>query len=576
MVDWTEGETVKNTVARYPSITPTSDEVTKFDESTAATTYMVGSNVGTNDQLDDLRKTLSSTTPMVECPVDAPPSTVGVANGNVIVYVSSGSIIFSTGTPSLSAGTMLRYEESYDGLVWGETKEQTIENLVSYSPWLRITLFSNGNPLALNLAAWKVTSAGAIVLTLASSDGLPNFSDGMNVTQSGSGYTPVTSAITSTDIGTFPDPNEDKNVVFNATGKDTAPRSGINYFSTSTLPVDATLAEVSSIIEPYNSTLHYSTWISDTPDNQASWTKVGNFTRTENIKKEWFDSKQYVCFCPYLTEPAASSGVPVVQMRDIGLVVSGIKLTLTDDKDLANFRVGDAIIQNDANLSDPSYSQFAVIDSGGAANVAPPDRPSRLFDGDLTSFPGGYTNNVYYYTFPEISQLAFTTLEIHGKRDTANQTSDVLVNGISIKDQLPTTNGWVTITGITSPLQTLTIVLTKEPETPLGGGTVNQLNAIRLDGTILIDGPDIWPKGDIASIDASNNTLTLSNAEAAVLGTIQVLITPSVPSFHLLQASSVVSLLTARLTLARLMVAGLSVSQCLDLLILLLLMLKAI
>ena len=335
----------------------------------------------------------------------------------------------------------------------------------------------------------------------------------MNVTQSGSGYTPVTSAITSTDIGTFPDPNEDKNVVFNATGKDTAPRSGINYFSTSTLPVDATLAEVSSIIEPYNSTLHYSTWISDTPDNQASWTKVGNFTRTENIKKEWFDSKQYVCFCPYLTEPAASSGVPVVQMRDIGLVVSGIKLTLTDDKDLANFRVGDAIIQNDANLSDPSYSQFAVIDSGGAANVAPPDRPSRLFDGDLTSFPGGYTNNVYYYTFPEISQLAFTTLEIHGKRDTANQTSDVLVNGISIKDQLPTTNGWVTITGITSPLQTLTIVLTKEPETPLGGGTVNQLNAIRLDGTILIDGPDIWPKGDIASIDASNNTLTLSNAE---------------------------------------------------------------
>ena len=68
--DWTNGETVKNTVARYPSITPTSDEVvTKFDECTAgATTYMVGSNTGTNEQLDDLRKTLSSATQWLSFP----------------------------------------------------------------------------------------------------------------------------------------------------------------------------------------------------------------------------------------------------------------------------------------------------------------------------------------------------------------------------------------------------------------------------------------------------------------------------------------------------------------------------
>ena len=53
--------------------TPTTSVITDVAEITAATTYMVGSNTGTNAQLDDLRKTLSSTTPMVECPVDAPP-----------------------------------------------------------------------------------------------------------------------------------------------------------------------------------------------------------------------------------------------------------------------------------------------------------------------------------------------------------------------------------------------------------------------------------------------------------------------------------------------------------------------
>ena len=166
--------------------TPTTSAITGVAEITAATTYMVGSNVGTNEQLDDLRKTLSSTTPMVECPVDAPPSTVGVANGNVIVYVSSGSITFSTGSQSLSAGTMLRYEESYDGLAWGETKEQTIENLVSFYPWLRITLFANGNPLPLNLAAWRVTSVdGTTTLTLQDDTDLENFRVGDSIDNRG-------------------------------------------------------------------------------------------------------------------------------------------------------------------------------------------------------------------------------------------------------------------------------------------------------------------------------------------------------------------------------------------------------
>ena len=90
---------------------------------------------------------------------------------------------------------MLRYEESYDGLVWGETKEQTIENLVSYSPWLRITLFSNGNPLALNLAAWKVTSAGAIVLILTDDTDLENFRVGDPVVQD-----EATDTITTVDV----------------------------------------------------------------------------------------------------------------------------------------------------------------------------------------------------------------------------------------------------------------------------------------------------------------------------------------------------------------------------------------
>ena len=91
-----------------------------------------------------------------------------------------------------------------------------------------------------------------------------------------------------------------------------------------------------------------------------------------------------------------------------------------------------------------------------------------------------------------------------------NTTTDVLVNGVSVKNQLPAVATWTTITGITGRIESIELIMSTD--TPLAGGTTPQLRAIRLDGTVLVDGADIWPAGTIIATDSVTvpPTLTLS------------------------------------------------------------------
>ena len=167
---------VGDTVVQDSGYTPITDTITTVETSAAATTYRVGSNTGAADQLDSLRQTLTiENTTLVDCPVNSTPSTVGIANGNVIINVSSGVLTFGGGADS----SVLRYEESTDGITWGETKE-SINEVVSFFPWVRITLMSNDVlGIDLNLAVWRVTTiANQTELTFATPKDLENFRPG--------------------------------------------------------------------------------------------------------------------------------------------------------------------------------------------------------------------------------------------------------------------------------------------------------------------------------------------------------------------------------------------------------------
>ena len=225
---WTEGETVKNTVARYPRITPTSDEVVgliesatlepKYPEKQRSTLDMVWEK----SYLESIGVTAITGFYFPE--VTGIPAeyytqlTKFLLNGiqfNVNNLVQSSpdagsqyptrtwqSILQNGGnyvTPSYDVLGDGGYYCTFDAVP--VTGDLTSSSLV-YNPAVATQYFTGfglydqgGRKIPL----LGITENTPTQLVLASSAGLPNFSDGMNVTQSGSGYTPVTDTITQVD-----------------------------------------------------------------------------------------------------------------------------------------------------------------------------------------------------------------------------------------------------------------------------------------------------------------------------------------------------------------------------------------
>ena len=220
--DWTNGETVKNSVARYPSITPTSDEVVGFSEATTGSLISAASPRNTAEI-----QTIPS------------PGTSGLISfrtpegnqyGGEISFIDGADLTYTCVATYLAetrlTGPKLDNAQPDDvNLVFEQASWKARTSIGSSSetkimvrePGAYIIL-SYTNPQNQPIEIYTTSSlqggqSGAEILvgenpsslTLASSDGLANFSDGMNVTQSGSGYTPVTSAIAEVDDTTYPD-----------------------------------------------------------------------------------------------------------------------------------------------------------------------------------------------------------------------------------------------------------------------------------------------------------------------------------------------------------------------------------
>ena len=196
--------------------------------------------------------------------------------------------------------------------------------------------------------------------------------------------------------------------------------------------------------------------------------------------------------------------------------ISSITVTGSNYPAWSAIRVDNKLLVDAINNSE-TWSNYSTITEGNTGSLFNDDA-SLAFDGDLSTFTTIYSGKpdqpydvtTLVFTFP--SPITVNT-GIRVKLENANA-PQIFVNGTELNSSA--TVGWndVSFTGV---MNTLTIG-------PAGAGFSINLNAIEVDGLLLVDTGlrDLGDKnvqfatpggtGDIVSINTSNNTMFLSNS----------------------------------------------------------------
>lgn len=415
--DWTIGETVKNTVARAPEITPTTDEITGF------------SQVDSWNMAQIWRSNLTSSTGGFQ-------SAAGNAfDGNVSNRAStnsSGTDVKLTFAPDPGISFTSKLEVYCDQGSDVPTAEWN-GNVVNPGGGQWVTVYEGSGtiddtkPLVIDTKdAVQLATLNAVrvdgqilvdsdfgtpspkntVLTFASDKDLPNFDGGDEVAQD-SGYTPITSvitdvaAITKSDVG-----------IYASADLNTAPtfRSYLDKGDTTT-PWNTTWDSVTYVqTGGTGGTIGF--WYSDdavnwTRDSSTNWgtSPLGGGGTGVNAKR-------YMAFNADVTGVADGTDVGYVDIPDMtGLTVvapSAFNLTLTDDKDLENLRVGDRVTSSNApTFTNPaitanSVSSTPTAEEYVAAHNANPNNAGGVFIG-MTA-----TNDFITISVPDGGTLTLT------------------------------------------------------------------------------------------------------------------------------------------------------------------------
>jgi len=126
---------------------------------------------------------------------------------------------------------------------------------------------------------------------------------------------------------------------------------------------------------------------------------------------------------------------------------------------------------NNIQATAPTYT----YSSGWTANLLPGFPATNCFNGTGTSLTIGGSSVASVWTAP--TSLAFTELRVRGGHDGAQ----ILINGVNVTSQFASSVGWVTVTGVSSPLSTITLDNTS------GAGNA-RISAVVVDGDMLVDG----------------------------------------------------------------------------------------
>ena len=217
--------------------------------------------------------------------------------------------------------------------------------------------------------------------------------------------------------------------------------------------------------------------------------------------------------------------------------VAGNVLTLTDNTNLANFRVGDVV--QTQGTGNTAWNETQAWSSGTTVSSNVSDSVSRVFDGSLTTVIGSPSANgstTFSVDFNNIlDSITVTKLELAWKTsDYGSQTGEGLRftvnNNSSTKTAVSfapnlSTGTWVTVSNPPSTLSSIQVF-----SNFTGDSTGLLLAAIRINDKILVDGsvvkvaaidsaaPSIPPDGGSWSGTDGTSSGTLADREAFVTG----------------------------------------------------------
>ena len=601
--DWAIGKTVKNKVARYPKITPTSDEVVGVGKSPsvewAGETLNASGGILANSKWIDVLPANASFC-YSNSATNAP---INVFDGDASTYMYWTGNGYSTG--NVQSATLDLTD--FDALFSAQVKATALSN--SYFSYLYEFLDINKNPLGTpnklaNEADQNDTSVRDLVvpagsryfrvfypdgssvqrlrfyqlfingvelinnqsttgLQLASSADLPNFKGGMNVTQSGNGYTPETDTITSVEVLTNQTllyaPNPDAG---NPTADGTVIANGGTPLIYEIQPPNARLDYngISVGWEPIFTSNEFSTAVYLTGGER---TTVGEFavdisnygliTKAEVYQASAFPAPTYQPYFMVLRDAdgnevsdpiniSTSAGwktvtpYPGTTVKDVFLYTPGYSvnararitafrvngskfvlngdeaadktiLQLSGDKDLENFRVGDLVefgpgVGNYIEppiFNDNGYEPF----SGNAF------APVKAFDGQNTTthcFPEQGGNWVWTFDMPVTDNIQMN-IDVGDARS-----NECYINGTLLSDLIGNTSpgGIRTVTipaaSIGNNFNTLQIGYAAN------GATFCKLYSIKVDGVTLIDETEAGSSDlvYVTDIDSANNSMSVS------------------------------------------------------------------
>ena len=488
---WIIGDTVQNTVARPPELTPITDEIVGYSE-IAINAFRIGANSQSSWDTATEESVSAGVSYNMRDNLKIDTGSLGSSYELTLTHDGANSFYFySTDDP---AGTMTTTTPTGENPVILRSADKggnSISGLGRY-----IDVYGGGS------ASGNFTLTGTVgsqnILTLATDKDLANFNAGDDVVQD-SGYTPQTSAITQVDQVTIP-----------ISGGGIAWSSGIgteatwaDYPDLTTFDFgDNTSYTINSVSNVLNNPA-MGIWESDSPN--GPWTRLSSVGWNEFPYNQSIN-KRYVRFSLYGGSQTTNATVSLTNV-DVTTTV----LTLTDDTDLANFRVGDEVYQNPGDGTSPYALVSDVTGNYDESGIIPEDWSNRNKWLDNINEPGqpqqvgGTQFTVTWANLPNLNKIYFPTytIGVSGWRSRITGVSGDISESVADLQSLTDEQG-------TNGLPTLKAdygVYGFTPTKTSGSVTFTGSGALYMYGLDYFDAP---PRGTIGSI--SGNTITLSES----------------------------------------------------------------